>query len=177
MKRQLDPNPRSRFDGELSSAWCPEVRAAFADGIAIGLGVPVTSLPMLTDAQLWQGFRAAVDSKKTHIGTPLCKMLNMGEHFAVSLGVSLHTQNFPTGGCLSETMESVGVDQTSCDAAIAFRVTKAIKAPPDPRPLDVQVEELMTMVSEIEKSSKINPLTEAERARFDARLIDSCWAF
>ncbi|MBC3833597.1 hypothetical protein H8K33_18975 [Undibacterium amnicola] len=49
-----------RDKDSLWCVWCAEVRAALVDCIANKLGKPATSLPMLSDQQLWDGFCAEV---------------------------------------------------------------------------------------------------------------------
>lgn len=99
-----------RDKDSLWCVWCAEVRAALVDCIANKLGKPATSLPMLSDQQLWEGFCAAVKGEDLAMATPAMVNLSDGERFAISLGVSRSTNHLPVGGCFGEIYESAGVD-------------------------------------------------------------------
>lgn len=176
MNKRTNPKFNSRLDNALNSAWSAEVRAALVEGIAASIAIPVTSMPMLSDKQLWEGFKAAIKSKKVSFCRDLCMNLTLGELFAIVLGVNLDLHHLPTGECIGEITDSAGVDMYNFDAAMAFRMTKHIKAPPDLRPDHIILDEaLNTMIKANRELSECMPISEEEKARIWQGFICLSW--
>lgn len=112
--------PQWRGRGALWSDWGVDVRIVLADTIASGLGVGIASLPMLTDQQLWEGYKAVCQSGSVPHNRELLKRLTMGECFGITVGKFLDSPHLPVGGCITETLYSAGLDRMNFrDCAMA----------------------------------------------------------
>lgn len=76
-----------------------ELRAFLAFVVAKALKRPPTTLPPMTDAQLWHSFQLAATKINPYAGIPteIISPLNPGDFFAIEAGRILETSDYPEG--------------------------------------------------------------------------------